>query len=104
MTRKFASAVLLALTLAACRTTGPAIPVEGVVAGQRVRTTVDSEIARDYVEERPRAKGTIDRAELREIARNESADLASLLFIEGLRESAANRRAQDSYLAHLERL
>jgi hypothetical protein len=97
--------------------------VEGFVAGQRVRTTVDSEIARYYVEEYLRGvgrdsppaglldrlrslsgKGTIDRTELREIARNHSADLAALLFIERLRESGLNRRAQESYLAHLEAL
>ncbi|MFN2386743.1 MAG: hypothetical protein ABR576_10745 [Thermoanaerobaculia bacterium] len=104
MTRTPAPAVLLALSLAGCRTAGPAIPVEGVVAGQRVRTTVDSESARDSVEKSLRGEGTIDRAKLREIARKESADLAALLFVEGLRENAANRRAQESYLAHLEKL
>ena len=117
------AALLLALTLAACRTAGPAIPVEGVVAGQRVRTTLDSEIARYYVEEYtrgagrdvpparildrlrlPSGDGTVDRAELRQVARDHSPDLAALLFIERVRESAANRRAQESYLAHLEAL
>lgn len=121
--RSLAPAALLALTLAACRTAAPAVPVEGIVAGLRVRTTVDSEMARYYVEEylraagqdsplarlldrlrSPSGEGTIDRAELREIARNHSPDLAALLFIERLLESGRNRRAQESYLAHLQAL
>jgi hypothetical protein len=119
---------LLLLTLwtlgssAGCAT--PArFPAAGQIAGQRVDTTVDSPVARYYLErylEGDRSDGALvqaiqgalaegpaephDREGLGRLARRLSTDLATLHFVARLYERPANRRAQDAFHANLRRL
>jgi len=112
-----------ALLLAGCRASKLSLPADGMVAGHRLHTTVDSEIARYYIEEYLQgvgrdspsgrvvrkletnlATGSLDSAQFQQIGRNYSADFAALLFAQTLLERPSNRRAQGVYLESLETL
>ena len=99
------------------------IPAAGTIAGQRVSTTVDAPIARDYLErylggdrtdlalveavEGGGAEGPADprdREALGRLARRYSTDLATLYFVARLYEQPDNRRAQDLFRASVDRL
>ncbi len=99
------------------------IPAAGMIAGQRVATTVDAPIARDYLERylrgdrsdaaltqavegntREPAADPHDREALGRLARRHSTDLATLHFVARLYEQPDNRRVQDAFHAHLRRL
>ncbi len=100
---------------AACAT--PArVPASGVIAGQRVITTVDAPIARDYLERylrgdrsdatlveavegsaSERAADPYDRDALGRLARRHSTDLATLHFVTRLYDHPDNRRVQDAF-------
>jgi hypothetical protein len=103
------SALALAATLAAtaCAATAPALRVTGDFAGERLDTTVDSEIARYYAERYSRgergdarfdaALAAIDRSlgdrvptsdELAQVARTHSTDLAALVVAARLHNGA----------------
>jgi hypothetical protein len=92
------------------------IPATGVIAGQRVATTVDAPIARDYLERylrgdrsdstlveavegsaRERAADPHDREALGRLARRYSTDLATLHFVARLYDHPDNRRVQDAF-------
>lgn len=108
--------------LSACATS-PGFPVQGQVAGQRVATTVDSDVARyylghylhgdrsdrDLVQAIERAlleqeADPYDREALERLSRRLSTDFATIHFVARLYERAANRRAQDAFHAHLARV
>jgi hypothetical protein len=101
----------------------PRVPAEGIVAAQRVATTVDSEIAKHYLEqylpgrrnhERHDAAigravseadaGPLDRETLRRLSRRTSPDLATLYFASRLHSVPADRRLHDEHADWLERL
>ena len=92
------------------------IPATGVIAGQRVATTVDAPIARDYLERylrgdrsdatlvaavegsaREGAADPHDREALGRLARRYSTDLATLHFVARLYDHPDNRRVQDAF-------
>lgn len=108
-------ALVLGVALAWGCASRPAIPAAGWLAGQHVATTVDSELARYYLEQRAagrRLDPALDRAvddalaepvepadrdALARLSRRTSPDLATLHFVARLYESPANRRAQDAF-------
>lgn len=109
------------LLLAGCRASKLSVPADGIVAGRRVHTTVDSEIARYYLEEylqgvgrdspsgrvvrkleKNLATGSLDSTQFQKISRDYSADFAALLFAQTLFDRPANRQAQGVYLENLE--
>lgn len=109
-----AGLAVVALLGAGCAS-GPALPAAGWVAGQRVATTVDSELARYYLEHRAAGRrldtkldraldealaGPVDPADgdaLARLSRRTSPDLATLYFVARLHEMPANGRAQDAF-------
>jgi hypothetical protein len=113
---------LLALGVCAC-SISPRVPAVGTLAGQTVATTVDSELAKYYLEsylpgrridperdavidgalQEVRADPT-DREAMERLTRRSSTDLATLYFIARLYEIPANRRAQDAFHAALRQL
>jgi hypothetical protein len=122
--RRFALCFLICLAYltAGCRR-APPLPAEGVVAGQPVSTTVDSAIAKHYLEnylhgrrthadydsiiDRAVAEadaGPLNRETLRRLSRSTSPDVATLYFAARLYDIPAHRRLQDEHLAWLERL
>jgi hypothetical protein len=113
---------LLALDVSAC-STSPRVPAVGIVAGQAVTTTVDSELAKYYLESYVRGRRTDpardaaiesalqearadpkDREAMERLTRRSSTDLATLYFVARLYDVPANRRAQDAFHAALQRL
>jgi hypothetical protein len=99
------------------------IPAAGTIAGQRVHTTVDAPMARDYLErylggdrtdralveavEGGRGEAPVDphdRDALGRLARRYSTDLATLYFVARLYEQPDNRRAQELFHAAVDRL
>jgi len=113
---------LLALAVPAC-STPLRVPAVGTLAGQVVATTVDSELAKYYLEsylpgqridsqrdavidstlQEVRADPG-DREAMERLTRRSSTDLATLYFVARLYEIPANRRAQDAFHAALQRL
>jgi hypothetical protein len=111
---------ILEIGLAAC-TAGcghvPGIPAVGQVAGLPVSGSVDSPVARDYIEGRQlpaqieavrnnlvAARQFPSRELLRDVAHDYSADVATLLFIEALNanpECHALRQAFETELQHV---
>jgi hypothetical protein len=99
------------------------VPVDATVAGQRVVTTVDAEVAAYYLEQYlegnradPDLHGAIargladldpapsDAEGLRRLAERFSTDFATIHFIRRLYEEPANRRAQDAFHRRVEEL
>jgi hypothetical protein len=120
-TRCFAAS-LLVVAVSAC-SIQPRVPVVGSLAGQAVATTVDSEVAKYYLESYARgwridserdavidsALGEVradptDREAMGRVTRRSSTDLATLYFVARLYEIPANRRAQDAFHDALQRL
>ncbi len=116
------SIALVALAFSAC-SIPPRVPAVGTLAGQAVATTVDSELAKYYLENYVRGRridperdavidsavGEVradptDREAMRRLTRRSSTDLATLYFVARLYEIPANRRAQDAFHATLQRL
>jgi hypothetical protein len=116
------AASLLVLGVSAC-SIPPRVPAVGSLAGQAVATTVDSEVAKYYLESYARGRridsgrdavidsalGEVrtdptDREAMGRLTRRSSTDLATLYFVARLYEIPANRRAQDAFHAALQRL
>jgi hypothetical protein len=112
--------VLACFFLGACSAI-PRIPVQGEIFGQRVATTVDSEVARYYLEryaqgrhENPetdkrisalyRAHGSSlpSREELKAIAMAFSVDFAALFFAERVLDNACNKALNRRFARYLE--
>ncbi len=100
-------------TLVACAGRIPQIPAQGQIAGMPIRTTVDSDIAKYFLEHylkgervRPELDTTIEAIErdtgnmipsrslLKSVARNHSTDLAALILWQSLTRDSKNRQAQ----------
>jgi len=111
---------LLSLLVSAACATIPKVPVHSRLAGQEIRTTVDSEITRYYVEDhltrtrsRPDVDALIEEAlkrwesrpldseSLRDLSRHFSTDFATLYFMSRLYADSGNRRAQQAFHGHL---
>lgn len=107
-------ALLVATALGCGRV--PQIPAEGELAGQPIATTVDSPLAKYYLENYLPGKRTdpesdaaieealsaterfpLDRYELRRLSERVSTDFATLHFVRRLYTDPANRRLQDHY-------
>jgi hypothetical protein len=116
------SASLLFLAFAAC-TDYPEIPVNGIVAGKPVVTTVDSTLAQAYFDrsfsgtaDRSAANGKIAGIErrfdalplnsltLRELSAETSPDFATLFFIKRSLSDETNRRFQAGYCKEVRRI
>jgi len=101
----------------------PRLPVAGVLGGQSVATTVDSPIAKYYLEHYLRgdrsnhefdraisevlqepAADPSDAAALTRLSRRFSADFATIYFAARLYDMPANHRAHDAFHAHLRQL
>ncbi len=108
-------------SLQAGRGRSPAIPACGQLAGRPVRTTVDSEYAREYLDQLPQRETSdpsfgreleavrrgletdgMDGALLQHLSKRYSPDFATLVFAEYTSTQPANRRAQDAYLRELD--
>jgi len=117
----FARAIGLSafLCLASCSTT-PEFPAAGAFLGERVETTVDSEVARYYLEtylqgknEDPGMHASIEaayrrydkpipsREELATLSRELSVDFAALFLANRLLASECNRNLNRSFARHL---
>lgn len=98
-------------------------PATGTVAGQSLSTTVDSELARFYVEHHLRGDGSdsahaqvidsslrevkpdpYDRETLKQLSQRLSIDFAAIYFASALYERPNNKRAQDAFHAILRTL
>jgi hypothetical protein len=114
--------VAAALALATGCGSLPQVPVRGVFLGHRLETTVDSEIARYFVERYlpgRRGDSALDarigaicrghrgvpgRDELGRISDSASPDFAALFLALRLREQEANRELQERFAANVARL
>src|SRR5688572_28457078 len=121
MLERFPFAVVFAAFFAGACAAIPAVPVEGTVAMGRMRSTVDAEVARYYVEaylpgtkERPELDRRIDeltarhrarlptREDLARIATDfASVDFAALFFAERLLADSCNRAVNATFAHHL---
>lgn len=109
--------------LLSCVGSIPKIPAHSEFAGQSIRTTVDSEIAKYFLEhylkgerirpeldaiietiERDTGNTTLSRSLLKSIADNHSTDLAALVLWQSLLRHPANRQAQSMFLQEYSRL
>lgn len=109
--------------LVACTGNGPQIQAQGEFSGQPIYTTVDSEIAKYFLEHylkgerfRPELDATIaaiDRdignrtptlSSLKSIAGSHSTDLAALVLWQSVLRDSGNRRAQSMFLQEFSRL
>lgn len=114
---------ILSAALVSCAKNIPQIPVHGEFSGQPIRTTVDSEIAKYFLEhylkgERVRsdmdmAIETIERNIgnrmpshflLKDINESHSTDLAALVLWQSMLRDAGNRRAQTRFRQEFSRL
>jgi hypothetical protein len=112
-----------AIQMASCAAPLPQLPAEGELAGQLINTTVDSRIARYYLErylagdrvdsqlharirsvERQTSGAEFTRAELRDIALRFSPDFATLLFARQLLRQDDNRRLYRAFQDETKRL
>ena len=108
---------LVSGTLVACAGSIPQIPTQSDIAGLPIRTTVDSDIAKYFLEHflkgeflRPELDATIEaierdvgnkmpsRALLRLVAKNHSTDLAALILWESLMRHSGNRQVQSMFV------
>src|SRR5688572_14583642 len=121
MLERFPFAVVFAAFFAGACAAIPAVPVEGTVAMGRMRSTVDAEVARYYVEaylpgtkERPELDRRIDeltarhrarlptREDLARIATDfASVDFAALFFAERLLADSCNQAVNATFARHL---
>lgn len=111
--------IFFCLALVSCSST-PAIPAKGEFAGQRIDTTVDSEIARYYLEHYLQGKEEqrdIDvrisalhgqyrtsipsREDLKRISQEFSVDFASLFFADRLLNNECNKTLNQLFVHHL---
>lgn len=109
--------------LLACAGSIPQIPVRTEWAGRQIRTTVDSELARYYLEHylkgeriRPELDGAIDtiergigdgvpsRALLKSITQTYSTDFTALILWQRILRDPSNRRAQNVFAEEFSRL
>ncbi|MBI3815360.1 MAG: hypothetical protein HY279_12975 [Nitrospinae bacterium] len=121
--RKLFVIFFLCGALAACARNIPQIPALGEFYGQPIHTTVDSEIARYFLEHylkgeriRPELDATIEaiardignrmptRYLLKSIAESHSTDLAALALWQSMLRDSGNRRAQSMFLHEFSRL
>ena len=122
MRRLFYTGCLLSLLFGlVCCSSIPKYPVEGELLGEKVRTTVDSEIARYYLEDylqgrksNPIFDEKIDRLykkqknvpptrqELKEISTNFSVDFAALFLADRLWSIEENRKLKKTFKHFLE--
>ena len=104
--------IFILLILSGCSSSIPQIPVKGEFMRRTVETTVDSEIAKYYLEnylQHQRIDSIIDkridtvyvqyphslsRVDLKNISESYSVDFATLFFAERLRDEEANRNIQ----------
>ena len=106
----------LLVLVSACQSSIPRVPVQGKLAGQQIDTTVDSDIARYYLERYLRGENTdpemhrrienfhaqlhsgeINRAAFASIADSMSPDLATLMLASHLLGQEPNVRMQASF-------
>lgn len=111
--------LLLCLYFSGCATI-PQFRVNGILAGQHVSTTVDSELSKYYLEhylqndhiypeydqeiEKALAvwnQAPLDRETLRKISEQFSPDFATLYFVSRIYQDPVNRRAQQAFYSHL---
>ena len=113
--------IVLGAVLTGCETSVPHVPTEGTFVGQRIDTTVDSDIARYYLEhylygneadikmhaqiddmqERLQKDG-VNRDTLAHIANSVSPDLATLMFVSHLANQPSNIRMQSTFGEEIE--
>ena len=115
--------VMLGFGNAACGASGPQIPASGVINGHVIDTTVDSPLAKYYLEDYLTGSGgdpDLDRAlqsrlgglstdppvkdEFWALSRTFSVDLATLHLVKVLSEAAPNSALQEKYWREGERL
>jgi len=111
--------VCACLSLSSCAGI-PEYPAKGDLAGQEVKTTVDSEIARYYLETYRRGdrsdlqhdreierahetwdKHPLDGDSLRRLSEQFSPDFATLYFVNRVYQGSHNRKAQQAFRSHL---
>jgi hypothetical protein len=115
-------AATLSLAMGGCAGSLPRVPVQGEIDGAVIATTVDSPVAKYYLEDYLRGRrtrpaldqsleqsfatlpATPTRAAYRRLSDHFSVDLATLKLIEVLAEQPANARAQALFRAQLARL
>ena len=121
--RAFVSLFVLCMILAACAGDVPQIPAQAEIGGQAIRTTVDSDIAKYFLEhylkgerldaeldatiaavERDVGDGRPSRGFLKSVAERHSTDFAALILWQSLSRHAENRRAQQIFNRELSRL
>lgn len=119
---RFFQVTVLALCGSLCLAASK-VPVAGSLAGQRIQTTLDSDLAAYYLERYLRGERSnpdfdealnaglgnpsvdpSDHEALRSLSQRFSTDLATIHFVARLHDSPSNRRAQEAFHAHLERL
>lgn len=114
--RRAAAFLVATAALAGCGVPAVKIPAAGELGGARVATTVDSEIARHYLErsraepaldariesiERRHAAGIPAREDLAAIARATSVDFAAIYFARRVLADACNREVARRFDRHL---
>lgn len=106
-----------------CSVTVPKIPVKGLMMGELIETTVDSEIARYYLENylqnqkpqvefdkkintfnREYANRSLNREDLKQLSVLTSVDFAALFWAEHLYQNEKNRKLQDLFQEKLSAL
>lgn len=115
--------LVLCGSLVACTGNIPQIQANGEFSGQPIHTTVDSEIAKYFLEHylkgerlRPELDATIaaitrdignripTRSSLKSIAESHSTDLAALVLWQSMLRDSRNRQAQSTFLREFSRL
>lgn len=123
MNKLLAVLVLFCETLTSCTGNIPQIPVQGEIAGQPIRTTVDSDIAKYFLEHylkgersRPELDTAIEAIErevgnsvpscsfLKFIAERHSTDFAALILWQSLLRYSENRQVQSMFLQEFSQL
>lgn len=103
-----------------CKATVPKIPAKGLMLGEFIETTVDSEIARYYLEDyrqnnnsqakfdekinttyRQYVNRPLSREDLKTLSAETSVDFAGLFWASHLYQDAKNRRIQDLFQSKL---
>lgn len=120
---KILAILVLCGALVACVGNIPQFPAHGEFSGQPIRTMVDSEIAKYFLEhylkgerirpeldtmiervERDTGNRMLSRSSLKSIAENHSTDFAALVLWQSLLRHSANRQAQSMFLQEYSRL
>lgn len=123
MNKLLAVLVLFCETLTSCTGNIPQIPAQGEIAGQPIRTTVDSDIAKYFLEHylkgersRPELDTAIEAIErevgnsvpscsfLKFIAERHSTDFAALILWQSLLRYSENRQVQSMFLQEFSQL